>query len=75
MPADDLTGLENPGNLPPIPGMKAFLSLPLKERRKAIDYIGASLDWEPFPDNIETPKEDIGWNFQTNTIDGFDYNK
>ena len=75
MPADDLTGLENPGNLPAIPGMKAFLSLPLKERRKAIDHIGASLDWEPFPDNIETPKEDIGWNFQTNTIDGFDYNK
>ena len=75
MPADDLTGLENPGNLPPIPGMKAFLSLPLKERRKAIDYIGASLDWDPFPDNIETPKEDIRWNFQTNTIDGFDYNK
>ena len=73
-PADDLTGLYNPANLPPIPGMRTFLSMPLEERRKAMDYIGACLDWVPYPKNKDTPKEDIEWNITTKSVDGFDYN-
>ena len=74
-PADDLTGIDNPGNLPAIPGMRAFLSLPLKERRKMIDAFEGCLDWDPFPENREPPREDIEWNFQVKSIDGFDYNE
>lgn len=74
-PEEDLTGVDNPLNLPAIPGMRSWLLLPNEIKRRMIDQFGTDLDWQANGKNTSEPKESIDWNITHTEIDGLTYSE
>lgn len=72
---DDLDGVDNPMNLPNIPGMRSWLLMDNKLKRRIVDQFDTNLVWDKTSPNTEVPKEPISWNMSSNEIDGLDYTK
>ena len=70
---DDLTGLDNPMGLEPLPGMRSWLELDIKTRRVIADQFGTDLVWDENGKDKETPREPLDWNFVPQEIDGLNY--